>query len=177
MDDYSKKEELWFLLTTLLTLLIGVAIGWTLIGVAIGWTLGWNLGRFTVILQEELSSKSLPSGVSFMEGNTLIAQSAVYYPELEVLASRLIEEDDLIDMVAGAIIYCESRGKHEGVWGEHGEYGIAQFKEKTFYWMAEKAGLKNADWKNKEHQIYLLKWALKNKLGRHWTCYKGELGY
>ena len=94
--------------------------------------------------------------LSFMQENTLIASQEIPISEL-----------------AQKIIFCESGNRHDNIWGDNGKaYGIAQFWEGTFYGFAKKAGLQNADWKNKEQQIYLLEWALENNLGSHWTCLK-----
>lgn len=72
-----------------------------------------------------------------------------------------------------SVILCESGGRHEGVWGDNGKaYGIAQFWEKTFYWFADMAGLENPDWYNKEQQLYLLEWGLRNGYAHHWTCWQ-----
>lgn len=77
-----------------------------------------------------------------------------------------------IDTEVARVIMCESGGQHEGVWGDHGKaYGIAQFWEKTFYWLADLAQLKDPDWYNREQQIYLLEWGIENGYGYLWTCY------
>ena len=90
--------------------------------------------------------------------NALLPVSPIEFPKIQVLASKIMD--------------CESGDRHEGIWGKAGEYGIAQFKKNTFYWMSGLAGLKNPDWKNREQQIWLLEWALKNGYEEHWTCYK-----
>lgn len=101
------------------------------------------------------------SDLMLIEENSLMAVSPIFYPGTRVYGILMNE-----------IIECESGWEHEGIWGKAGEYGIAQFKERTFYWMAELANFQNANWFNKEHQLYLLEWALENNLGKHWTCYK-----
>ena len=100
-----------------------------------------------------------PSG-AIIQGNSLLPISPLIYPEYRVYG----------DLVSD-IIECESGGKHEGVWGKANEYGIAQFMEKTFYWLAEKSELQNPDWKNKDQQIWLLNWSLQNGYQNKWTCY------
>lgn len=80
------------------------------------------------------------------------------------------KKKDIIKKKVDKIIKLESGGKHSGVWGKAGEYGIAQFKQSCFVWMSKKAGFKNMEWKNKEHQIKLLTWAVENNLHRkYWT--------
>ena len=78
-----------------------------------------------------------------------------------------------IDQKVHQIIRCESRYQHEGLWGKADEYGIAQFKYETFYWLAKLAHREDLDWQLEKDQRWLLRWALENGYGRHWTCYKG----
>jgi len=81
-----------------------------------------------------------------------------------------IEADILFVRFLGEIIQRESSGKHDGIWGDEGKsYGIAQFQERTFYWLAEKASLQDPDWKDESQQITLLAWAVKNGYGGLWT--------
>ncbi len=69
------------------------------------------------------------------------------------------------------VIECESNYKHE-VYGDGGKaYGIAQFHKPTFYWLSKEAGLK-LKYKDRGHQILLLKWAIENGKGNYWTCYR-----
>lgn len=85
-------------------------------------------------------------------------------------ARRQIEADILFVRVLEEIIQRESSGRHDEVWGDEGKsYGIAQFQERTFYWLAEKASLQDPDWKDESQQIALLAWAVKNGYGGLWT--------
>lgn len=93
---------------------------------------------------------------------------------------RLLDEagerlEELETRVAAAeIIECESNGRHDGVWGDGGQsYGIAQFKKGTFDYLKKKAGEEGFEWKRREDQLALLRWALKNGYGGHWACYRG----
>ena len=103
---------------------------------------------------------------AIIQGNSLLPISSPYLPYVEVLASKIMD--------------CESGNDHfvceKGGYCDNGlAYGIAQFHEDTFYWMAGLVGLQNADWKNQNHQEYLLRWAIINKLAKqHWTCYPNE---
>ena len=85
------------------------------------------------------------------------------------------KEMSKIKIIANKVIQCESEGKHN-VWGDltlqYPVYGIAQFQKGTFYCLSNISGNKNFRWKNKEHQIKLLHWALLNGHGRLWTCYR-----
>lgn len=110
-----------------------------------------------------------------IEGNSLGSVSAPYIPKLYTYGV-LIDETRVEPIhlaKAEQIILCESGGRHEGVWGKAGEYGIAQFMRKSFYYMAEQAGLENPNWYNKNQQVQLLIWALEKGIAKkHWTCYK-----
>ena len=76
------------------------------------------------------------------------------------------------------IVRCES-GFRPDVWGDDGRsYGIAQFQKATFNEFAKqaksemkKAHLWPAKWKNPEHQMFLLGWAIDHGKARHWTCF------
>lgn len=83
-----------------------------------------------------------------------------------------VKKEERILKILETIIIKESNSKHKDIWGKDGEYGIVQFKEKTFYWLAKKAGIENPDWKNQIQQIQLLNWALRNGYGEHWSTYK-----
>ena len=76
-----------------------------------------------------------------------------------------------LQILASLIVQCESNGKHN-VWGKNGEYGIAQFKERTFYWLAKKAELQSPNWKDENQQLFLLNWALENGYEDYWECPK-----
>lgn len=89
------------------------------------------------------------------------------------LMCQINQEEEMLQAVTTKIAYCESRNKHEGVWGKAGEYGIAQFKPRTFKWMAKLAGHPEYSIKNRENQLALLEWAIQHGYGNHWnTCYK-----
>jgi len=78
---------------------------------------------------------------------------------------------------AAAVIRCESGGRHDGVWGDGGRsYGIAQYQRRTFYALAEEAGLSAADWKSREDQVQLLVWAIENGRAGEWTCWRKLFG-
>ena len=72
-----------------------------------------------------------------------------------------------------SILTCESNIRHKGIWGDGGKsYGIAQFQLATFKDLREKAGRPELRWKNRDDQIWLLDWALRNGYGRYWTCFQ-----
>lgn len=96
------------------------------------------------------------------------AELGIAIASLEAEIKRLTIEKQVMD-----IIECESRGRHDGVWGDGGKsYGIAQFKKDTFGLLAQKSGMKGLRWKNRTDQVRLLRWAVENGHGAHWTCYK-----
>ncbi len=120
---------------------------------------GWYL-----CVQSPYQSPEVPQNEpqAILGGNALIAISPPVFPEYKIYGTLVSE-----------IVECESGGKHE-IWGKAGEYGIAQFMEKTFYWLAEKSGLKNPDWKSKDQQLWLLNWAVENGHSEEWTCAKNQ---
>jgi len=70
------------------------------------------------------------------------------------------------------IIEAESGGKHEGVYGRNSEYGLAQFTPQTFFWLAEKMGVENPDWKDWGQQIAVLNFAIRNGYAeKHWSTF------
>jgi len=76
--------------------------------------------------------------------------------------------------ILNKIIEKESKWQHD-LWGDseykYPAYGIAQFQRRTFYWLEEKAGFSNMDWKNPIHQLVMLDWALRNGYGHLWSTY------
>lgn len=63
------------------------------------------------------------------------------------------------------IAFCESSFNENAV-GKAGEFGIFQFKEKTFYQYCE------GDWKNTENQITCAAKMMAEGKKSHWTCAK-----
>lgn len=72
--------------------------------------------------------------------------------------------------VVSDVTKCESEYLHDA-FNESGAYGIAQFKEATFYELAGRAKFKNVVWTNTGDQLTVLNWALENGYGYHWDCY------
>lgn len=90
---------------------------------------------------------------------------------LEIRAAALEKEIETHEIVL-QIIGCESDFRHINVWGDgKTSYGIGQYKRKTFYWLAEKAGMTNLNWKDRQHQITLMKWAVEHGYAELWSCY------
>ena len=141
-----------------------------MVGILIFWGIP-NQVEEALIEYPEIERKPL-----IVLGNSVVAfKTSFFASKLPVLASIVPEWYQTTPQTikrAENIILCESGGKND-VWGKYGEFGIAQFKEKTFYWMADLAGLENPNWKDEKQQVYLLLWALDNGLAKkHWTCYK-----
>ena len=121
----------------------------------------------TAVVAEEEGTPIWQSGL-YLEGlkspqgeNSLII--FLNYPQLSSSSGGLLE-----------ILMCESGGQHYNLdgtikRGKAGEYGIAQFKWNTFYWMSEQANF-NGSIYSAEDQVELLVWALENNLGFHWSC-------
>lgn len=97
-------------------------------------------------------------------------KSAILNNKINSLDKELRKELIQKELIA-KIIACESDGNSTAI-GDNGKaYGIVQYHKATFEEHARKANLKNADWKNPKHQLYLLGWALNNNEGGKWTCY------
>ena len=132
---------------------------WNKVGTGlIFWVCMWAIlmSIYCFLNPKDVNPQAFMSDIPMVQGNSLLPISSPEIVRVQVLAAK--------------ITACESSNRHEGVWGLAGEYGIAQFKERTFYWMAELAGLDNPDWKNKGQQLYLLDWAIAEGLEGHWTC-------
>ena len=140
--------------------IIFAIIGFTIV---IG-LLVWGIKTSKVSEVSPESQTELKLGTLFIEGGSAVKGVAIpswFNPQTYA--------------VMEAIIQCESSGEHEGKWGDiekkYPAYGIAQFQERTFYWLSEKAGTKG-NWKNKYDQIDLLEWAIDNGYSYLWTCAK-----
>ena len=85
------------------------------------------------------------------------------------------QEMNKIKVIANKVIQCESEGRHN-LWGDlnypHHAYGILQFQQRTFIWLTKLSGKRALKWKNKENQVELFEWAIKNNYGYLWTCYR-----
>ena len=98
-------------------------------------------------------------------------KAAIIHHNLERVQRQIQAEIKLQEQIL-EIIMCESSGKHKDVWGDNREsYGIAQFQKPTWDYLSGLAGIEG-DWKDKQDQIALLKWAIQNGHGKHWTCYR-----
>jgi len=117
-----------------------------------------------------LSGFRLGLGVGFRKGYGLGVVSERQF--LEVILRNLDGELKTLQNLERVIVL-ESEGKHKGVWGKDEEFGIVQFKKETFVWLAEKAGVKGADWKNQVDQVKLANWAIRNGYGSLWSTFEG----
>ena len=78
-----------------------------------------------------------------------------------------------IDKVKYQVGYCESRNKHDNIWGDNGKaYGKFQFHEKTFNYLKVKYGVPGLQWKSEKDQEELFKRAIEDGQGKLWTCYR-----
>lgn len=72
-----------------------------------------------------------------------------------------------------SIAKCESSLRHEGIYGDGGKaYGIFQFHKPTFEEMKRKAKMPDLEYTDQDDQVNLASWAIANKLGSHWTCWR-----
>jgi len=75
------------------------------------------------------------------------------------------------------VIICESGGNHydsngEILRGKAGEWGLCQFKQKTWDMFNKERGT-NLDIESKEDQLDMINWAFEKGYQYHWTCAKG----
>lgn len=69
------------------------------------------------------------------------------------------------------VIMCESSGRHEGIWGRDGEYGILQWKQETWDYLSEELNYQG-DWQNRDDQIDFFLIAVQEGYGGYWTCFR-----
>jgi len=69
------------------------------------------------------------------------------------------------------VMMCESGGKVDVVGDGGNAYGLFQFWEGTFYYIASRTG-EDLDWKNPEHQIKVACYGFAHGFQPHWTCWK-----
>ncbi len=91
----------------------------------------------------------------------------------EVVETATSTYDEMIktNLMLNYVIDCESSGRHDNIWGQAGEYGILQYQEKSFYWLADKYNF-TGEWKNKDDQIELFLLLTDEERYTHWTCVK-----
>lgn len=96
--------------------------------------------------------------------NCVIRQSAFY--------CNYGSQEEKIERILNKLIQCESGGNANAI-GDNGlAFGILQYHKETFDLFKKSADMEWLEYENPEHQIILTRWALKNNLGHHWTCYK-----
>jgi len=67
----------------------------------------------------------------------------------------------------------ESRNNHNVKPGDNGlAFGKYQFHKRTFNWVKGLAGMPDLNIAIEKDQEILLKWAIENGYGRHWSCIK-----
>lgn len=121
--------------------------------------------QFGIHKGKELQIEDFRLQISYMKNKLTNAEERI-----KVMEERLKEAEH--KKIVVAIIKCESDGRHN-VYGDGGRsYGIAQFQKATFHWLAGKSGMKGLKWKDRDDQIQLLTWAVRNNYGHLWTCYK-----
>lgn len=101
--------------------------------------------------------------------------------------AELPSYDKTIEDIVIKVVMCESSGNPDAI-GDCGTSGIknrttclaqglTQFHSRTFYWMAELAGLEHPEWLDSKDQLFLLRWAIKNKKGNEWSCFSRYYEY
>lgn len=132
-----------------------------------------ELKYFDFSYVDDLNNVGLSARVDSVEseGISEVAQSEIGRPALIVEASNTIDDPIKINLMLNYVIDCESSGRHEGIWGQAGEYGILQYKSETWDFLSEKYNYEG-DWKNQDDQIELFLLTSEQDKYQHWTCYK-----
>ena len=144
-----------------------------LVGILLAIIIGLGIYSFCDFLNVQPIIKDDLTGRLFLEAKGEQPELETYIISSNYLIA-LMPTDIKTDLIASKIIFEESGGVHE-TWGDldykYPAYGICQMQERTFYWLAEKVGRTDLDWKNKEDQIFLLKWSINNGYCSLWsTC-------
>ena len=106
-----------------------------------------------------------------VEGGIFALHSGVTVSKNPPAIIKLSKYDLSIEREKKKIIACESGGKHDGVWGDNRKaYGVAQFHRVLFDELKIKSKNPKLKWKNKEDQLWLLDWALRNGYSKKWSC-------
>ena len=101
------------------------------------------------------------------EGRSTMDASSSESKDDAQASSSIIQTNLMLNWV----INCESSGRHEGIWGRAGEYGLLQYKQGSFLFLAEKYNF-TGDWKNQDDQISLFLLTSEEDKIQHWTCYR-----
>jgi hypothetical protein len=81
------------------------------------------------------------------------------------------------DLLVYQIGWYESRNNHNVKPGDNGKsFGRWQFQQRTFDWMKKLSGKHGLNIMSEKDQEELLRWALENNLGTHWTGYRIVMG-
>jgi|GEM_PF-3471881 len=107
------------------------------------------------------------------ERDRLFADLRQCMEEKNILVKRIEELNKEMKTlrILDELARCESGYRHY-VWGDNGKsYGILQFQERTFKYLAKKAGMDGLNWNDSVDQIVLAKWAINNGYGKYWSCF------
>jgi hypothetical protein len=99
--------------------------------------------------------------------------------DMELLKKQIdtLQTDLRIEQEKLVILSCESKFRHDGIWGDNGRsYGIAQFQKPTFDELKTRAGKTTLQWTKQEDQLWLLDWALRNGYAKKWSCSTANKG-
>ena len=139
-----KKFILYQILIEILAITLGIGIGWAI----------WGNNKEEIIVPR-------------IEFNDLFVGEvhSIFTPDVQVLGMLVGDTEDTISF----LIKCESGGNPNAI-GKAGEIGILQYLPSTWKYFNELRET-DLDIYNSEHQIDMLKWALRNDLEFHWSCW------
>ena len=156
MTEKQKDILWWTLIITLIVFLVSAFV----------WVFNDMIHRANEVQVEDRSSL-------YLKDRGGIFEIAPYVISENYLIA-MVAIDISTDLKASSIMFKESSDVHEK-WGDidypYPAYGIAQFQNRTFDWLASMSGRTDLVWENKQDQIWLLKWALKNNYGYLWSTF------
>lgn len=104
-------------------------------------------------------------------------EMVIMQADMELMRGRMaiLETDLRIEKEKLIILSCESKFRHDGIWGDnYKSYGIAQFQKITFDELKTRAGKPDLRWHSMSDQLWLLDFALRNGYAKKWSCYSGN---
>ncbi len=114
---------------------------------------------------EGMSDLALPEKSNNLASSTLEEIEKISEEEIKATQEKFMLE---------YVIDCESSGIHEDNWGKQNEYGILQYKDYTFNYLARKYYF-SGNWKDEDDQITLFLMVSDEDKEIHWSCYRDWL--
>jgi hypothetical protein len=134
---------------------------WIIVALMVAWC-----GALAVIIDTKYTPPEQPAVNVCADELSEIGELEAYALHLEAGVADLQHEVLLLK-----VEQCESTFRHDGLYGDAGEYGRYQYKEATFDYFKRLSGLHDLQWKSSADQDTLTRWAFASGFESHWTCY------